>query len=141
MTGLTQHPASLLVAVVIVVLLVRLGITAFQRKGREAVSITPLESPWRYVMCFAAGVLLTNFLAHFTHGISAEPFPAPFGFLLGGGSVGAQLSNVLWGFLNLVLGYGLLVRAGVAKLGTRGAAVCFAGVLVMGIFLSLVFSH
>ena len=100
----------------------------------------PSAPTWsRYVICFFSGVLLTNFLAHFSHGISGEQFPAPLGFALGSG-LAEHLSNVVWGFLNLVLGYVLFRRGGVAASGTRVTAF-FAGVLAMGIFLAIVFSH
>lgn len=141
MTSLTQHPASLLVTVAVLALLVRLGLAAFRRQSTGTVSVATIPDAFRcYGMCFIAGVLITNFLAHFPHGISGEQFPSPFGFVLKS-SVGGPLANVVWGLLNLVLGYGFLARADAMQLGTRWAAACFTGMLTMGVFLALVFSR
>ncbi len=139
-TRLLHHPASTLVAVVLVVLLLRLLLAAARRSGRARRLDVPPAAWSGYAMWFFSGVLLTNFLAHFPHGISGEPFPAPFGFALGSGFP-ERLANVLWGFLNLVLAYGLFKRGEVATLGTRGASVFLTGILVMGIVLSFVFSR
>src|SRR5689334_25229829 len=139
-SSLFQHPASLLVAVALVVLLIRLGPRLFRHSGCAHDQAT-LSNPWSdYVMCFFSGVLFTNALAHFSHGISGEQFPAPFGFDLGNGFP-AHLSNVLWGFLNLVLGYSLFIKSKVFIQSLLGKIVFFAGVLVMGIFLSYFFSR
>jgi hypothetical protein len=138
-SSLFQHPASALVAVALVVLLIRLGPRLFPRKSRDDGQTT--DSTWSdYVMCFFSGVLFTNALAHFSHGISGEQFPAPFGYALGNGFP-EHLSNVLWGFLNLVLGYSLFVKSKVFNRSLSGKIVFFAGVLAMGIFLSYFFSR
>ena len=139
-SSLLQHPASLLVAVALVVLLIRLGPRLFQQRKQENDQATATTSGSDYVWCFLSGVLFTNALAHFTHGISGEQFPAPFGYALGNGFP-AHLSNVLWGFLNMVLGYSLFVRSRVFNQSLSGKIVFFAGVLMMGIFLSYFFSR
>jgi hypothetical protein len=89
---------------------------------------------------FISGVLFTNALAHFTHGISGEDFAAPFGYLLGPG-LPSNLSNVVWGFFNIVMGYVQFGRGKVFQQDTRRTFAFFAGVLAMGIFLSVVFSR
>lgn len=138
-SSLFQHPASALVVVALIVLLVRLAPRFFQFRSRENDQATGFS--WTaYAMCFFSGVLLTNALAHFSHGISGEQFPAPFGYALGTGFA-EHLSNVLWGFLNLVLGYGLFVRGKLFNQSLSGKVAFFAGVLAMGIFLSYVFSR
>jgi cytochrome bd-type quinol oxidase subunit 2 len=139
-SSLLQHPASLLVAVALVVLLIRLGPRLFQQRMQENDQATATTSGSDYVWCFLSGVLFTNALAHFTHGISGEQFPAPFGYALGNGFP-AHLSNVLWGFLNMVLGYSLFVKSRVFNQSLSGKIVFFAGVLMMGIFLSYFFSR
>jgi hypothetical protein len=139
-SSLFQHPASMLVAVALVVLLIRLSPRLFQRRSRDNDQATAANTWSDHVLCFFSGVLFTNALAHFSHGISGEPFPAPFGYDLGNGFP-AHLSNVLWGFLNLVLGYSLFVRSKVFNQSLSGKIVFFAGVLAMGIFLSYFFSR
>ncbi len=139
-SSLFQHPASALVAVALAVLLIRLGLRLLQRKRHDDGQATASSDWSAYVMCFFSGVLFTNALAHFSHGISGEQFPAPFGFALGDGFP-EHLSNVLWGFLNLVLGYSLFVRVEVFTRGVRSKIVFFAGILAMGIILSYIFSH
>lgn len=139
LANLFQHPASALVAVALVVLVIRLSLRFFQRNSPHRQRAT-YANVWSHaLMCFFSGVLFTNALAHFSHGISGEQFPAPFGYALGDGFP-AHLSNVLWGFLNLVLGYTLFVRGKVLDQERWRIVAFFAGVLAMGIFLSYVFS-
>lgn len=138
-SSLFQHPVSALVGVAVAALLVRLGTRLLQRRTKEG-QAAGLGIWSEYVMCFLSGVLFTNALAHFTHGISGEQFPAPFGYALGSGFP-EHLSNVLWGFLNMVLGYSLFTRSKIFSQGLAGKVVFFAGVLTMGIFLSYVFSR
>ncbi len=129
------HPASTLVALVVVLLAVRLGIGFFGGKG-----VASRRPDGRLGDAFFSGVLFVNALAHFMHGISGEDFAAPFGYLLGPGFL-SNLSNVLWGFVNLALGYALLVASRAFGSNGRGTVAFFAGVLVMGVFLSYVFSR
>jgi len=137
---LFQHPVSALVAIGVLSLLVRLGPRLFQRKSPGDSQVIASSSWTAYFMTFFSGVLFTNALAHFSHGISAEQFPAPFGYALVSGFP-EYLSNVLWGFLNLVLGYSLLVKSKVFDRDLLGKIAFFTGILAMGIFLSYVFSH
>jgi hypothetical protein len=130
----------MLVAVALVVLLIRLGPRLFQRRSRDNDQTTASNTWFDYAICFFSRALFTNALAHFSHGISGEQFPAPFGYALGNGFP-AHLSNVLWGFLNLVLGYSLFVKSKVFNQSLSGKIVFFAGVLAMGIFLSHFFSR
>jgi hypothetical protein len=139
-SNLFQHPASALVAVALVVLLIRLSPRLFQHKSRDDGQAADANLWSEYSMCFFSGVLLTNALAHFSHGISGEQFPAPFGYALGNGFP-EHLSNVLWGFLNLVLGYSLFAKSKVSSQSLTGKIVFFAGILAMGIFLSYFFSR
>lgn len=139
-SNLFQHPASLIVAVALIVLVIRLAPRLFQRGNRDKGQAMEFANWSRYIMCFFSGVLFTNALAHFTHGISGEQFPAPFGYALGNGFL-EHLSNVLWGFLNLVLGYSLFVKSKVFEQNMAGKIVFFSGILAMGIFLSYFFSR
>jgi hypothetical protein len=133
--------ATYLVGLVIIVLAVRGVIYLVQvtRKG-GSIHLSPAAGRSAYVASFFSGVLLTNAIPHFVHGISAEPFPAPFGKYLGPG-LPSYVANVLWGFVCIVLGYRLFVSGKVIGTDRLALVSFFAGVLGMGLFLAFVFSH
>jgi len=60
-----------------------------------------------YVLEFLSGAFLANGVPHFVQGVSGEPFQSPFAKPPGVGE-SSPLSNVLWGFGNLVAGFLLL---------------------------------
>ena len=92
-----------------------------------------------YVGCFFAGAFLANCVPHFVHGISGDRFPSPFASPPGRG-LSSPTVNVLWGLFNLVIG-GLLFKIERISGGHRlPCAIFFAGILVLGIWLSLFFS-
>jgi hypothetical protein len=64
-----------------------------------------------YVAYFFGGMFLANTLPHLGNGISGHPFQSPFATPPGQGLSSATV-NVLWGFLNLVIGYLLVCRVG-----------------------------
>ena len=67
-----------------------------------------LSVPWYIVLLqFAAGLFLANGVPHFVQGICGNPFPTPFASPSGIGESSAVV-NVLWGFLNLAVGFALL---------------------------------
>src|SRR5579859_6118332 len=67
---------------------------------------------WFYdVAYFFGGVFLTNALPHFISGLMGRPFQSPFAKPPGKG-LSSSTVNVLWGFLNLVLGYLLICQVG-----------------------------
>jgi hypothetical protein len=93
--------------------------------------------PWYfYLLEFLSGMFLANGVPHFVHGISGTPFQSPFAKPPGVGE-SSPLSNVMWGFGNLVAGFLLLhyfwpgVAAGWVAFG--------AGALAISIQLSLHF--
>lgn len=93
---------------------------------------------YNYLASFFAGMFLANFVPHFVHGTSGEPFPTPFAKPPGRG-LSSPTVNVLWALVNLVLGY-LTFRAG--HVSTRSIAsllVFFAGIVFLGIQLSIGF--
>ena len=64
--------------------------------------------PWYvYVLQFVAGLFLANGVPHFVQGISGQAFQTPFASPPGIGE-SSPVVNVLWGFLNLVIGFALL---------------------------------
>ena len=94
----------------------------------------------RYLACLVSGILFTNAVPHFVHGVSGETFPAPLGHLLGPG-LPSNAANVVWGVVNLVLGYNMFMLGRLASQGKLGKVFFFAGVLIMGLFLASVFSN
>ena len=89
-----------------------------------------------YVLQFVAGFLVANGVPHFVHGISGAPFQTPFAKPPGIGE-SSPLINVIWGFFNLALGFGLL--RGFAPNGDKelvGWLLIGLGALVSGIMLA-----
>ncbi len=64
--------------------------------------------PWYvYLLQFVAGLFLANGIPHFVQGTSGHRFQSPFASPPGVGK-SSPVVNVLWGFLNLSLGFALL---------------------------------
>ena len=64
--------------------------------------------PWYcYLFEFVSGVFLASGVPHFVEGISGRRFQSPFGYPPGVGE-SSPLSNTLWGFANLMVGFILL---------------------------------
>jgi hypothetical protein len=89
-----------------------------------------------YVAYFFGGCFLVNAVPHFVSGVMGRRFPSPFASPPGKGE-SSPMVNVLWGALNLVIGYLLVFRvgdflirdvAGVVSLGVGG--------LVMAVMLA-----
>jgi hypothetical protein len=90
---------------------------------------------------FFGGAFLANALPHFVSGVMGRPFQSPFAKPPGQG-LSSSTVNVLWGFANLVLAYGLVLRVGqfdpraldqIASLGL--------GVLLMGVMSARLFGR
>jgi hypothetical protein len=95
---------------------------------------------YSYVACFFAGMFLANAVPHFVHGISGDRFPSPFSKPPGKGLSPAPV-NMAWALVNLVIGY-LLFRAGHVASGAWPAIVVFfAGIAVIGLWLSVGFQN
>ncbi|MGC2658901.1 MAG: hypothetical protein WA324_13165 [Bryobacteraceae bacterium] len=85
---------------------------------------------------FFGGVFLTNALPHFVSGVMGRPFQSPFAKPPGQG-LSSSTGNVLWGFLNLVLGYLLICRVGKFDPRSMDHVVALGlGILLMGIVLA-----
>jgi len=64
--------------------------------------------PWYfYLFDFISGLFLANGVPHFVQGVSGHWFQSPFGYPPGVGE-SSPLSNTLWGFANLAVGFVLL---------------------------------
>jgi hypothetical protein len=91
---------------------------------------------YTYVACFFGGAFLVNAVPHFVNGVSGRRFPSPFASPPGKGESSPTV-NVLWGSLNLAIGYLLAVRLGDFRLQQISTVLVLgAGGLVMGIQLS-----
>jgi hypothetical protein len=90
---------------------------------------------WSYdVACFFGGLFLANAIPHYVSGMQGRPFQSPFASPPGEGLSSATV-NVLWGFFNLAIGYGLLVRvAGFDPHAIDQVVSLGAGLLLMGLF-------
>ena len=87
------------------------------------------------VSYFFGGVFLANAVPHTVSGMMGKPFQSPFANPPGEG-MSSSTVNVLWGFLNLVIGYGLVCRIG--DFDARNPADILA--LAAGAFLMALFS-
>ena len=82
---------------------------------------------------FFAGAFLTNAVPHFVSGLMGRPFQSPFAKPPGKG-LSSSTVNVVWGFLNLVVGYLLVCRVGDFDLRSwEQVAALGLGVLLAGV--------
>ena len=91
------------------------------------------------VAYFFGGMFLTNAVPHFVNGVSGRAFQSPFAKPPGKG-LSSSTTNVLWGWFNLVVSYGLLCRVGSFDLHSL-ADVGFvgSGILLMGLVSARMF--
>jgi hypothetical protein len=93
---------------------------------------------YHYIICFFAGAFLANFIPHFVQGISGNSFPSPFSNPPGKGLSSPTL-NVIWGLINLIIGY-ILLRVGKVTQNNKWSLLSFfIGVVSMSILLSIQF--
>ena len=93
---------------------------------------------YNYIACFFAGAFLANVVPHFFHGISGDPFPTPFAKPPGRG-LSSPTVNVIWAWINLVVGY-VLFRAGKVSADNYGTLiVLLAGIVFISTVLSFRF--
>jgi hypothetical protein len=92
-----------------------------------------------YIACFFAGMFLANFVPHFVHGISGDPFPTPFASTPGKG-LSSPTVNVVWALLNLIVGYILFRVAKVSSGDNAAIVVFFAGIAAISTILSIRFA-
>ncbi len=82
---------------------------------------------------FFGGAFLTNALPHFISGTMGHPFQSPFAKPPGQGQSSSTV-NVLWGFLNLVFAYLLLIRVGSFDVHNwQHIGACGLGMLLLGL--------
>jgi hypothetical protein len=94
-----------------------------------------------YLSYFFGGAFLTNAVPHFVSGLMGRPFQSPFAKPPGEG-LSSSTVNVLWGFLNLVVGYVLICRVGNFDLRSTDHIVALGlGVLVIGLMTARMFGR
>jgi len=93
---------------------------------------------YNYVACFFAGAFLANVVPHFVHGISGDRFPTPFAKPPGRG-LSSPTVNVIWAWMNLVIGYVLLRAGKVSPENYATLVVLLAGIVSISTVLSFRF--
>jgi hypothetical protein len=94
---------------------------------------------YSYIACFFSGMLLTNVVPHFVHGISGDRFPTPFAHPRGRG-LSSPIVNVVWALFNLVAGATLFRVGRVSSGDTWALIVFFAGIALLSTMSSLNFA-
>jgi hypothetical protein len=91
--------------------------------------------PWLSLLSyFFGGAFLADAIPHFVSGMMGRPFQSPFAKPPGEG-LSSSTVNVLWGFLNVVIGYVLVCRVGDFSLkDTADVAAFGAGAFLIALF-------
>jgi hypothetical protein len=94
-----------------------------------------------YPSYFFGGAFLTNAVPHFVSGVMGRPFQSPFAKPPGEG-LSSSTVNVLWGFLNLAVGYVLICRVGIFDLrATDHVVVAGLGALLLAVVTARMFGR
>ena len=89
--------------------------------------------PW-LVSYFFGGVFVANAIPHYVAGTMGRTFQSPFAKPPGKG-LSSSTVNVVWGFLNAVVGYLLLAHVGAFNPRATSHILAFGlGALLIGIF-------
>jgi hypothetical protein len=90
---------------------------------------------WIHVVSyFFGGLFLANAVPHFVSGVMGRPFQSPFAKPPGKG-LSSSTVNVLWGSLNLLVAYLLLLQVGNFDLRSVACIAPFAvGALLISLF-------
>jgi hypothetical protein len=90
---------------------------------------------WAHLVSyFFGGMFFSNAVPHFVSGTMGRPFQSPFAKPPGQG-LSSSTVNVLWGFLNAVIGYLLVLRVGhFDARSTSDVLVLAAGALLISFF-------
>jgi hypothetical protein len=90
---------------------------------------------------FFGGAFLANAVPHYVAGVMGRPFQSPFAKPPGEG-LSSSTVNVVWGFANLVIAYGLTLRVGQFDARAWDQAGSFGlGVLMLGLFSARAFGR
>jgi hypothetical protein len=90
---------------------------------------------------FFGGGLLANGVPHFVSGVMGRPFQSPFAKPPGKG-LSSSTVNVLWGFLNFAIAYGLIAHVGLFNIRSVDNALALgAGALPSSVTAAWVFGR
>jgi hypothetical protein len=90
---------------------------------------------------FFGASFLTNAIPHFVSGVTGRAFQSPFAKPPGKG-LSSSTSNVVWGFLNLIVGYLLVFRVGAFDLRLAEHAIALGtGIFLMALFCARYFGR
>jgi hypothetical protein len=93
------------------------------------------------VSYFFGGAFFANATPHFVSGVMGKPFQSPFAKPPGQG-LSSSTVNVLWGFLNIVVGYVLVCRVGDFELSnTIEITALGLGMLLLGLLSARTFGR
>jgi hypothetical protein len=96
---------------------------------------------YAYVAYFFGGAFAVNAVPHFVNGVSGRSFPTPFASPPGRGQSSPML-NVLWGTLNVALGYLLVSHVGEFHIRHIPDVLALgAGGLLMAVMLARAFGR
>jgi hypothetical protein len=96
---------------------------------------------FHYVAYLFGGAFIANFVPHFVNGVSGNAFQSPFASPPGQG-LSSSTVNVLWGLLNLLIGYLLIARVGKFEpRRTLHILVFGVGFVLMSVMLSRAFGR
>ncbi|UVK47067.1 hypothetical protein BPNPMPFG_002812 [Mesorhizobium sp. AR07] len=94
-----------------------------------------------HVSYLFGGAFLTNAVPHLVSGVMGRSFQSPFAKPHGQGQSSSTV-NVLWGFLNLVIAYLLVIRVGNFDLRSTPDVVALGlGALLMGLVSARMFGR
>lgn len=93
--------------------------------------------PWLHSLSyFLGGAFWANAIPHAASGMMGRPFQSPFATPPGEG-LSSSTVNVLWGALNVAVGYGLILHVGAFEVRDPAqAGVVFAGAVAMAVMLA-----
>ncbi|MDD5399422.1 MAG: hypothetical protein PHU70_10155 [Dehalococcoidia bacterium] len=93
-----------------------------------------------YLACIAGGAFLVNAVPHFVAGISGRKFHSPFASPPVKG-LSSAVVNVIWGLVNFIIAYALLIWAGACnpEFNCKTLAVAI-GAIITSIALAVIFS-
>jgi hypothetical protein len=90
---------------------------------------------------FLGGAFLANAIPHFVSGAMGRPFQSPFAKPPGQG-LSSSTVNVLWGSLNIAVGYVLVCRVGAFNLHSTGDVLAVGlGAISMALILARSFGR
>jgi hypothetical protein len=92
---------------------------------------------WLHLLSYLfAGAFLANAIPHLVSGLMGRPFQTPWAKPRGPGQ-SSSVQNILWGFLNLAVGYLLVARVGAFDLRANADVIALGlGGLLMGLGLA-----